>query len=47
MLTKRENSEQELCKIQQSLAKPWQKAEQLTFTPGLKQAVILLEDYNI
>jgi hypothetical protein len=47
MQTKRENSEQELCKSQQSFAKPWQKAEQLTFTPGLKQVVRFLEDDNI
>jgi hypothetical protein len=39
MRTNKEKSEQELHEIQQNLEKPWQKAKQLTFTPGLKQVV--------
>ncbi len=37
-------SKQELYEIQQNLAKPLQKAKQLTCTPRLKQVVRFLED---
>jgi hypothetical protein len=43
MQTNRKKSKQELNEIQKNLAKPWQKAKQLTFTPGLKQVVRFLD----